>query len=169
MEQTIIHKFEAAGLGKAPFRLVGMYESRCSGTPGANGVTVGYAGQPSGTCDYCGTGIANCYQIQSSDGRQFVVGEDCVRKTDDTGLVDTVKRQANKVRSAAKADKDNELIAKYDWALRQYLLTLTDKHPNTYHAGLGKTVGDYHLFVYNSSGRTGKVKLIKQFLKDLTI
>ncbi len=163
----ITHKFELAGLGKAPFRLIGMFEKRCSGEPNSQGITVGAPGQPAGTCDFCGNGIANCFEIQSSDGKRFIVGSDCVLKTEDRGLVDTVKREANKKKSAHKAEVDQALIQKYDWALRQYLMTLTDKHPNTHYAGLGKTIGDYHLFAYNSSGRTGKVKLIKQFMEHL--
>lgn len=99
---VIIHKFEQVGLGKAPFRLIGMYEKRCSGQPDSRGITVGYAGQPAGSCDYCGTGIANCFLIQSADGKRFEVGEDCVRKTDDTGLVDTVKREAQQSENSGK-------------------------------------------------------------------
>lgn len=64
------HPFEKRGLGLAPFTLAGMAEQRLEHT-----------GQPAGTCDYCGTGIAYCFLIRSADGKKFVVGSDCVIKT----------------------------------------------------------------------------------------
>lgn len=67
-----IHPFEARGLGVGPFRCTGMTERR---SPNGDG-------QPWGTCEYCHTGIAFCFHIRSSDGKMFVVGSDCVAKTD---------------------------------------------------------------------------------------
>jgi vacuolar-type H+-ATPase subunit H len=94
-----IHAFESRGLGKAPFRCVGLRENRFT-IPGVPEAT-----KPGGTCDYCGTGIAYECVIQSADGRQFVVGCDCVLKTDDRGLVSAVKlaqRKARQEKAAAK-------------------------------------------------------------------
>lgn len=89
-----IHRFEAAGLGKAPFRFLGAEERRGpikfldeSGVM----LEVGAPGQPMGTCDYCGQGIAICCKIRSADGREFIVGTDCVRKTGDAGMLRGVK------------------------------------------------------------------------------
>lgn len=83
-----IHKFEEAGLGKAPFQVVGVHEERGPKVTYIDGIRCesGAPGQPVGTCDYCGTGIADCYEIRSSDGKEFVVGSDCVAKTGDAGL-----------------------------------------------------------------------------------
>jgi hypothetical protein len=64
-----LHPFEQAGLGKAPFRYLGSDEKRTK------------SGQPAGTCDYCYRGILTCCVIGSADGKSFVVGCDCVRKT----------------------------------------------------------------------------------------
>lgn len=78
METPRIHPFEAAGLGKAPFKCVG-YEYRtfqaCQGAP----VQVG------GSCRYCGQGICHTYLIKSSDGKTFPVGSNCVEKTNSKG------------------------------------------------------------------------------------
>src|SRR5262249_10441376 len=79
-----IHRFEQRGLGRAPFTFVDLFESRTAD------------GQPAGTCDYCGNGIAWCCVIRSSDGRRFQVGNECVKQTGDEGLtrkIDEAKRE----------------------------------------------------------------------------
>lgn len=91
-----IHAFELAGLGKAPFRCVGARENWFT-IPGCPEAT-----KPGGTCDYCSTGIAYEYVIRSADGREFVVGCDCVLKTDDRGLIDAVKLEQRRQRQAKK-------------------------------------------------------------------
>ena len=69
----VIHPFERAGLGKAPFRFDAMRENVYIACQGSQP-------QPGGTCDYCSNGIMYEYWIKSSDGRSFKVGCDCVRK-----------------------------------------------------------------------------------------
>lgn len=93
MTAVATHPFEAAGLGSAPFRFLGMTQ---------NIVRCGDHFQPGGTCDFCGTGIRYECRIGSSDGRTFVVGTDCVLKLDraDNRLVGEVER-AVKAREAA--------------------------------------------------------------------
>lgn len=67
-DDRYIHVFEAAGLGKAPFRFVAVWKSYT-------------------TCDFCGTGILwNCW-ILSSDGKSFKVGSECVKRSGDAGLI----------------------------------------------------------------------------------
>jgi hypothetical protein len=85
---TQIHKFEAAGLGKAPFRCVGMVQRVGPIRSYINGCTVevGAPGQPMGCCKFCGQGIKDCFIIRSADGREFDVGCDCVAKTGDAGM-----------------------------------------------------------------------------------
>jgi hypothetical protein len=70
-----MHPFEVAGLGKAPFRCVGVSENVYVTAGGAHR-------QAGGSCDYCGTGIRWEYSIISSDQKRFVVGCDCVEKTE---------------------------------------------------------------------------------------
>jgi hypothetical protein len=109
IEGFVIHKFEKAGLGKAPFRFVGISENRgpkTISTAGGVETTVGAPGQPMGSCDYCGMGIAEEYHIQSSDGREFVVGCECVRKTGDAGLVRVVKDHERKKARARREKKE---------------------------------------------------------------
>lgn len=94
------HPFEKAGLGKAPFRLVGCEER--SVPAGLNGET-----RAGSSCDYCSTAIRDCYLIESADGKRFKVGCDCVRKLGraDNRLVTAVanaKKAANAKKNAAK-------------------------------------------------------------------
>jgi hypothetical protein len=67
------HAFEKAGLGLAPFRYAGMEEKVYVAFPGA-------PAQPAGTCDYCGNGIKYCCHVKSADGKEFIVGTDCIEK-----------------------------------------------------------------------------------------
>lgn len=98
-----IHTFEEHGLGKAPFRFVGYYEAKFRAAPGA-------AILPGASCDYCGTAIMGVYRIKSADGREFKVGCDCVLKTDDKGLIDVVRREANRVKADARHARE---VARY--------------------------------------------------------
>ncbi len=96
---TWIHPFEKAGLGKAPFQCVGFTVKKyqaCADAPV----------QPGDSCDFCGTGIMNVFEIQSADGRRFVVGIDCVEKTGDTSL-------GAAARQAAKAERNKAIREEY--------------------------------------------------------
>lgn len=89
-----IHVFEKAGLGKAPFHVSGFHVSKYQACPGA-------PIQCGTSCDYCGTGIMNVFEIKDSNGKGFKVGCDCVAKTGDAGLMGGVKRiqrEARKVK-----------------------------------------------------------------------
>lgn len=106
MQAAPVHPFQQAGLGKAPFQWVGVEERRGPlPVPGHPGMFVGSPGQPMGVCDFCGTGIAECHFIRSSDGRTFMVGCECVRKTYDAGLTRAVKEATAKKRRERTAAK----------------------------------------------------------------
>ena len=81
---TNLHPWTKAGLGDAPFRFVGYYESRgpirCD-----DGSEVGAPGQPMGTCDYCGQGIAHVFVVESKDSKRSNVGQDCIRRLGSDG------------------------------------------------------------------------------------
>lgn len=61
LSMTAVHRFEAAGLGKGPFRYQGCFRSK--------DLT---------SCHHCSTAIRIVHLIKSSDGRVFRVGSDCV-------------------------------------------------------------------------------------------
>lgn len=107
MENTsaTVHKFELAGLGKAPFVFVS-FEVKRGPIKLADGSEVGAPGQPMGTCQYCGTGIANCFNVRSADGRKFYVGSDCIAKVGDAGLMKAVKKIVSEATKARKRERE---------------------------------------------------------------
>jgi len=159
MEQEKVHVFQTAGLGMAPFRVTGFGVKR-GPLPMADGSMVGAPGQPMGTCQYCGTGIANCFEITSSDGRTFVVGSDCVEKTGDAGLRRRVKAELSKAarerrdaRNAARRAQQREekaaVVAELQQAIDAHRETLrTWPHPVI----AGKSYLDYVEFVLPMCG-----------------
>lgn len=104
-----LHLFERAGLGKAPFRVVGFAELKFKAFADA-------PTQCGGSCDYCGTGIIDAFYIQGSDGRKFKVGSNCVEKTGDAGLIRQYKNspEFRKAKRAKAATKDEAIKA--EWA-----------------------------------------------------
>jgi hypothetical protein len=94
-----MHVFERAGLGRAPFRCVGMSEMVIAHPDGTT--------QAGGSCDYCSTGIRYACHVKAADGRTFKVGTDCVARTGDAGLIRSYKtlpavRAANRTKAKAK-------------------------------------------------------------------
>ena len=140
-----MHRFERANLGTAPFRVVACEEKRGPIDMGG-GLTVGAPGQPMGCCDYCGTGIVECFTIEGADGRRFEVGNVCVYKTGDKGLIQVVKSKVAIMRTAARHRREAEKIAhlrailEHDHVLREKLIK--QDHPRagqtTYFAGLSR-------------------------------
>lgn len=145
-QEVKVHPFEAQGLGKALFVCVGMQKNVYTGGGGS---------QPGGTCRFCGTGIMYEYLIKSSDGRLFVVGSDCVHKTNDPKLVPAVEslerqrkremaREARRRRDqAALAKAQEQLPGLREWvkASREQLSAIP--HPNQWRASQGDSLADY--------------------------
>lgn len=168
MEETFVHRFEQAGLGNAPFRLVdvvrkvGPIKMPLDGGAWAE---VGSPGQPMGTCAYCGTGIAECCVIESADGRRFEVGNVCVGKTGDAGLKKVVDAKLKELRRSVQTEKDLSRIA----AARSLLdenpeisLVLSSRvHP----AIPGKTYLDYVNYIMDRGGRSGRVRVSREIEK----
>ncbi|MEG0868437.1 MAG: hypothetical protein RSD49_16375 [Hafnia sp.] len=106
IEQAATHVFEASGLGKPPFRLVGYRD----------------AGEDCVRCEHCSTRIKNIFLVASSDDRIALVGSTCVRKTGDKGLINQLKRQLSqqrqeklkdqKEKAAKEAQAENERLQK---------------------------------------------------------
>ena len=76
---AIIHIFEQAGLGKAPFQFVDYFEKK------------------GGFCDYCSHPITRHYGVRGVDGATFYVGSECIFKHGDEGLIDTVKQKIREI------------------------------------------------------------------------
>jgi hypothetical protein len=98
-----VHVFEQANLGKAPFEVVDAYEHHEHQIGDSLGVT-----DMGTSCDYCSTYIRNVFVIESSDGKKFRVGSDCVNKTSDKGLT----RVVNEFKSRKRREKREAEYAK---------------------------------------------------------
>lgn len=165
--ETSIHKFEQAGLGKAPFRYVGFTEKRGPiRTVLPNGIVqeCGAPGQPMGTCDYCGQGIAICCEIVSADGKRFVVGSDCVEKTGDAGLrkVKTdVQKRARENQKAREQQRISDMRARLasDDELRSKLSVIP--HPQQWRAEKGETLLDSVEWMMDRAGHSGQMKTVR--------
>ena len=154
-----MHKFEKAGLGLPPYRLV-EYERKvyqaCQGAPI----------QPGTVCDYCSTAIMDVFWILSADGKKFKVGSDCVKKAEAgngmTKLWNDVERAAKLLKKKAAAEK---LVIRVAAAMKIFNanpLLFTDKpHPSEYYAGLGKTFGDYIAWCFKHDGASGLTAICK--------
>lgn len=161
---AVVHKFEAAGLGLAPFKVSGfevMKYQACHGAPV----------QPGSSCDYCGTGIMNVYFITSADGKRFKVGSDCVAKTGDAGLRKVVDSQERKLArekaratAAVKYQELKGLLA--DEATRAKLGAVP--HPVPARAAKGETLltwADWMCFYSGAAGRAKTLKAVRAALE----
>lgn len=110
-QNDTIHKFEIAGLGKAPFKIVGFYKMPSPSLAGENPHAYNMqlqampTGHGCGSCTYCGTPLVNNYLIESSDGVKSSVGCDCVGKVGDRGLTTKIKEMQRIARREAREAK----------------------------------------------------------------
>lgn len=106
---TANHPFERAGLGLAPFRVVGSHTSTFQAIPGDPNSPI----QPGAACDYCATGISRVFVIRSRDGREFKVGSECALKCakdfDDRRMVSAVRAAINAKATAARHSREADL------------------------------------------------------------
>ena len=94
-----IHPFEAAGMDIGPYKWIGMWSHPSHELAEANPAAYSnaLANQPRnidggcGTCRHCGMAIIHNHIIESSTGKRFAVGCDCVRKTGDKSIGDMAK------------------------------------------------------------------------------
>jgi hypothetical protein len=101
-ESNTVHKFETAGLGKAPFRFLGVREHVFQACPGE-------PTKPGTSCDYCASSLRFACHFLSADGKEFKVGCDCAQSAGDKGMQKRIaswqKKHDKALRDAAKARK----------------------------------------------------------------
>ncbi len=113
METTIenkkIHTFEKAGLGKAPFKIIGTWsmpsKALAEKNPTAWNNALREGPKNAGCCQFCFTGIIHHFIIKSADEKIFHVGSSCVNKTFDKKLIGEVKRIKNEIAREKRAEK----------------------------------------------------------------
>lgn len=161
---TATHKFELAGLGQAPYRLVGVRENVFIN---ADGTTKG-----GGTCDYCSNGIRYEYHIESADGKTFKVGSDCVTKCDSSrSLIDPVKREVSRLKAAQRHKTEDAKIndlAEWFEASRDQANSLPHPYRNDLRGlFVGMSLSDYVDFALKNAGRSGKIHVLSLAKKSI--
>lgn len=108
----------------------------------------------------------NVFFVQSSDGKDFKVGCQCVDKTGDAGLIKQYKtlpayKEAKRKTAEQKDEKVKEQMAVI---INQHKTELKGKpHPNKYMAeSKGLTFFDYANWVLKYSGATGRNQAFKR-------
>ncbi len=165
-----IHPFEKCGLGLAPFRCVGSYESKYQAIPGDPNCPI----QPGSSCDYCGNGIMNVFVIRSSDGKEFKVGCDCVARTTQGCAKTLLERDArkvldavNKLKTAAANKRKDLVIAAAVAKLEANAGHLESLSVQVY--GKQRNALEYLRWMFANGGRTGKLKAAKLLEATLAV
>jgi hypothetical protein len=169
---SAVHPFELAGLGKAPFRYIGLgQQDREYGMvvterlPGGLCVVT----QPGGTCEYCGMAIIVLCNVESADGKRFHVGSDCIRKVD-AALVARVDRDLAKRRKVATMARASAKLADLaallaDETARAKLAT--QPHPNAFMAQKGETLLGWAEWSAKNAGAKGRAKALATVRKAI--
>lgn len=95
--ETKLHPFERSSNGRGPFAFIDAISlpspANAEANPSAHAVALAQAqsqarahGVRLGCCDHCGMGIMHHAVITAADGKRFVVGFDCVAKTNDPSI-----------------------------------------------------------------------------------
>lgn len=169
-----IHAFEKAGLGKAPFKYLGLkYQDISYGMlnikiKGANGQMIDAQTTPGGSCDFCGHYILNMFEIESADGIRSKVGCDCILKCGDSGLVKVVKKAVSEAASKKRRDKkmaveaeNRELCIATDFS--QFRLI---PHPTAYRAEQGESLADWCEWMLANHNYNTLAATIRKVLKN---
>lgn len=154
---SVVHAFELAGLGKAPFRFDGFEVKTYQAAPDA-------PVQPGTCCDYCFTGISNVCWIKSVDGKRFKVGCDCAEKTGDRGLckfIDAKVAEHRRMLAAKRADAKIEAARALLPAVSESLKA--KPHPQADRGGFfaNLTMLDYVMWMLSNAGTKGQLAASK--------
>jgi hypothetical protein len=128
IENQKLHPFEAAGMGRGPYRFVGLVElpdlsensARNFGNSNPYAEVQSYnlkAG--AGTCACCGLAIRVICVVRDADGGNWGVGSDCVEKVGDKCVSDPARIAVAKRRNARAAQlrEQRRLAAHAAWLL----------------------------------------------------
>lgn len=163
------HVFERAGLGKPPYKYLGMEKRSFQAAPDA-------PIQPGSCCDYCHTGIHFLFHLRSSDGNKFKVGSDCILKSGDAGLKRVITadmKKLNDERRAARVGREEGRIAVAKDALEGEALRgilASAPHPFRSLAEKGGTLLDYVEWSFANAGHTGclgAAKIVERHLEQV--
>lgn len=140
-----MHRFERAGLGKAPFQVRGFGREVYQAIPGDPSCPL----QPGTSCDYCGTGIMDVAYIESADGKRFKVGCDCVAKVGDSQLLKEIRRSPEHYRLQRQKRQAKGAAIK-----AEYARLLADSRLDAHREGFEKR--------WNWCGAAGRARIVRE-------
>jgi hypothetical protein len=122
-----LHKWELAGLGKAPFKVVCIIElparkileqnpSTYNNLMNNAQIQASRFGVSLGTCDVCSTALTINFVIQDADNKHFVCGSECVKKSGDLGLINKSTMLKNERLKLIRNEK-----AKIEWEAKRLI------------------------------------------------
>jgi len=130
--------------------------------------------QPGGCCDFCGNGIRYCFHIHSADGKDFIVGCECVKRTDKACLVNATEfdRAVAAHKRKLAADRRAVVVAREEKRIGEALAlypTVRDEmakqpHPQAKPGGWfdGKTLADYVDWMIVRAGHSGRLQIARK-------
>ena len=153
------HKFELAGLGRAPFTFKGVNENVITYPDGTS--------KAGGSCDYCGNGIRYEFVIDSSDGLRSKVGCNCIEKVGDKGILKAYKSspEYRKAQQLKRQEKSRAVVAELKELIegnREKLASLP--HPRGFtdrNTGQPLTGLDQVEWLFENCGASGRASLLK--------
>ena len=155
------HPFEIAGLGVAPYHVIGFDTCQYQACPGAPIL-------PGTSCDYCGQGIMYVMKVQASDGKKFKVGCDCVMKVSkavkDYPSQRALDVAARKLKTQIRHDREAARIKEgFEWIDSQEVFSKLSSipHPYKWQSDKGLTMADYVNWMRKNAGNAGKLEMIK--------
>ena len=158
-----IHRFEAAGLGKAPYSYVRFEVLKYCACPGAPVL-------PGASCDYCGHAIMETFYLRSADGREFHVGNECINRAGDAGLMDLIAPAVREIKAAkrtAQLEREGARIKAAREAFMAHPELFNGPHPYKWCADEGRTMGGFLSWMFANAGHSGKMKAARIVEKEL--
>ena len=158
------HVWERAKLGVAPFRFVGVTIKTYQACPDA-------PIQPGTCCDYCGTGIMEVCIIRDARGKEFKVGNDCVRRTGDAGLIKAYKNSPEvRARNRAKAAaRDARVVIEWEALMADPAsVELLNRHTRKAWNGAEEPWGVFARRAWGYCGASGRARYLKTAKRLLT-
>ncbi len=161
-----VHPFQAAGLGLAPFRFIGIVKQDITHGEVRVGTIDGYTvtTKKGGTCAYCGTYIVQMCNVKSADGKRFHVGSDCIAKVGGEELARKVAKAVNAARAVVTKDRAAGKVASLVEILTRSEVRAAlsaQPHPVAFRAARGETLLDSIEWTMQNAGTAGKLRAAK--------
>lgn len=164
LEPTLMHPWERAGLGKAPFRFVGSHVSLFQAVPGDPNCPV----KPGSSCDYCAQAISLVCVIRDANGREFKVGCDCVKRLGEKKLSARAdKARLEHERSQRKARAEASRCELAEMLNDPAVVAVIGKvpHPHAEHADRGETLLGWARWMSTWAGASGRQRAVSAIRK----